>query len=113
MCSIVDNPTTSTKDLQQKIKLGEGEVVAKFQTLQVNKNMVEALEAQLQLGKEKLEIVTMEFHKVSIVATKVEEKVALKVANKLRLTFYSKSLKEGTLKATHTIEQVHPTFQTK
>jgi hypothetical protein len=72
--------------------------------------MVEALEVQLQLGKEKFETMTMEFHKVSIATTKVEEKVALKVANKLRLTFHNKNLKEGTLKATRIIEQMHLAF---
>ncbi len=115
MSSLVDNPTqenptTSIEDLQKKIKLGEGEVVAKFQTLQVKKSMVEALEVQLQLGKEKLETMIVEFHKVSIATTKVEEKVALKVADKLRRTFYNKNLEKGALKAIRTIEQMHPAF---
>jgi predicted regulator of Ras-like GTPase activity (Roadblock/LC7/MglB family) len=75
--------------------------------------MVEALEVQLQLGKEKLETMIVEFHKVSIIVTKVEEKVALKATDKLRLTFHNKILEEGTLKATHITEQVHMAFQTK
>jgi hypothetical protein len=99
---IQENPTTSTENIQKKIKLGKGEVVAKFQTLQANKSMVEALEAQLQLGKEKLEAMTVEFHKANIVATKAEEKVALKAIDKLRLTFHNKSLEERTSKDTHT-----------
>jgi hypothetical protein len=37
------------------------EVIAKFQTLQVNKSMLDALHVQVQARKEKLEGAVMEF----------------------------------------------------
>jgi hypothetical protein len=64
----------------------------------------------LQVGKEKLECVKVEFEKIKIVTTKVEKKVVTKAINKMKLTKYNSSLGEGTLKAILAIEQVHLAF---
>lgn len=79
----------------------------------MNKSMVEFLEVQLQVGREKLESVQVEFKQINIATLKVEEKVATKAANKMRLLKYNNSLGEGTLKAIRTTEQVHSAFQSK
>ncbi len=53
-------------------------MIAKFQSLQANKSMAKVLHVQLQVGKEKLGGVKMEFEKIRITTIKVEEKVATK-----------------------------------
>jgi hypothetical protein len=75
--------------------------------------MEKTLHIQLQVGREKLEGVKMEFEKIRIATTNVEEKIATKATDKMRLTKYNISLGEGTLKAILTIELVHPAFQLK
>ncbi len=67
-------------------------MIAKFQSLQVNKNMEKALHVQLQVGREKLEYVKVEFEKIKIATIKAEEKVATKAINKMRFTKYNNSL---------------------
>jgi hypothetical protein len=60
----------------------------------------------LQVGREKLENVQVEFKQINIVTWKVEEKVATKAVDKMKLVKYNNSLGKGTLKAIRTMEQV-------
>jgi hypothetical protein len=61
---VEENSMAPIKEFQEKIKLAESEVIAKFHSLQVNKNMAEFLKVQLQVGREKLESVQVEFDKL-------------------------------------------------
>jgi len=70
----------------------------------VNKRMAKSLEVQLQVGKEKLEDVQVEFEQINIATLKIEEKVVTKVANKMRLVKYNNNLGKGTLNAISTME---------
>jgi hypothetical protein len=88
-------------------------MIAKFQSLQVNKGMVDALKVKLENGKEKLRGVTVQFDKVNITTITIEETMATKATNKMKFIKYGKSITKGKLKAICTIEQVHPAFQTK
>jgi hypothetical protein len=54
--------------------------------------MEKALHVQLQVGREKLEYVKVEFEKIKIATIKAEEKVATKAINKMRFTKYNNSL---------------------
>jgi len=101
---VAKNPMAPTKDFHEKTKLIEIEVIAKFQSLRANKSTAKALHVQLQVGKEKLGGVKMEFEKIRITTIKVEKKVATKAIDKMRLTKYNTSLGEGTLKSIFTIE---------
>jgi hypothetical protein len=67
--------------------------------------MVDALIIQLQNGKEKPGSVIMAFNVVNLATIAVEETMATKIADKMRLIKYGKSLvDQGKLKAIHTTE---------
>jgi hypothetical protein len=51
--------------------------------------MLDALHAQVQARREKLEGVVMEFGVICVVTTIAKENVATKVTNKVRFTKYS------------------------
>jgi hypothetical protein len=91
----VNVATTSTKEEEQKIKVAEAKVIVKFQSLQVNKGMVDALIIQLQNGKEKFGGVFMAFDEVNIATITAEETMATKFVDKMRLIKYGKSLQKG------------------
>jgi hypothetical protein len=110
---VEESSMAPTEKFQEKIKLAESEVIAKFHSLQVNKCMADFLEVQLQVGREKLENVQVEFEQINNATLKVEEKVATKATDKMTLVKYNNRLGEGTLKAICTMEQVHTAFQSK
>jgi len=56
------------------------------------------------LRKEKLESVKVGFDNLNIKTIRVEENVATKVVDNVRLTKYNKSLLNGSLKAIYTLE---------
>lgn len=66
--------------------------------------MVKALQGQVELRKEKLESVKVGFDNLNIKTIRVEENVATKIVDKLRLKKYNKSLLDNSLKAIYTLK---------
>jgi len=84
--------------------LAKKELNAKYEIKQVNKSMVKALQGQVELRKEKLESVKVGFDNLNIKTIRVEENVATKIVDKLRLKKYNKSLLDNSLKAIYTLK---------
>jgi tRNA U55 pseudouridine synthase TruB len=85
------NLKASTEKFDEKIRL-KMEVHRHIERLQLNKRLVEALHEQVQFGKEKLHHVKAEYDSIKVVASQIEEMVAMKTIDKVQSTKYAKCL---------------------